>query len=202
MPTSSKKRAAHDAAILRQKALDDTRAEAVAAGHEEGFEVGQKIGYQAGFDQAYAEASTQQSERLRAFGAELQKVHEDLEASIAEWFESAEVQVEEIAIEVAKTLMGAQLNLDRSFIIETTKATLQQLTEANKARIRVNPFDSVILNNARAELLAATASLRGIEVVGDASIQGGCIVETERGAVDGTIETRLRILEGGMEGAA
>lgn len=188
--------------MLRQKALDDTRAEAVAAGHDEGFEVGQKIGYQAGFDQAYAEASTQQSERLRVFGAELQRVCDDLDASIAEWFESAEVQVEAIAVEVAKTLVGAQLNLDRSFIIETTKATLQQLTEANKARIRVNPFDSVILNNAREELLAATASLRGIEIVGDASIEGGCIVETERGAVDGTIETRLRILEGGMEGAA
>ncbi|HVT14424.1 MAG TPA: FliH/SctL family protein [Fimbriimonadaceae bacterium] len=202
VPPTPKKRSAHEAALLRQKAIDDAKAEGFALGHDEGFEVGQKMGYQAGFDQAYAEASTQQAEKLRAFGVELQKVHDDLEATIAEWFANAEIEVEAIALEVAKTLIGAQLHLDRSFVIETTKEALQQISEANKARIRVNPFDSVILSNAREELLAATASLRGIEIVGDASIDGGCIVETERGVVDATVETRLRILEGGLEDVA
>ncbi|HWA82542.1 MAG TPA: FliH/SctL family protein [Fimbriimonadaceae bacterium] len=202
VPPTPKKRSAHEAALLRQKAIDDAKAEGFSQGRDEGFEVGQKTGYQAGFDQAYAEASTQQSEKLRAFAAELQKVHDGLEVAIAEWFANAEVEVEAIALDIAKTLLGAQLNLDRSFVIETTKAALQQLSEANKARVRVNPFDSVILGNARDELLAATASLRGIEIVGDASIEGGCIIETERGVVDATAETRLRILEGGLEDVA
>jgi flagellar biosynthesis/type III secretory pathway protein FliH len=199
---SPKKRASHEAALARQRQLDQAKEEAVALGREEGLEAGQKAGYQAGFDQAYSEGSNQQAEILRAFASDLQQVHDRLEDSIAEWFEAAEKEVEILAVRIAQKLVGAELDMDRSFVIETTKAALQQLTEANKARIRVNPFDSVILNNAREELLAATASLRGVEIVDDASIIGGCVIETDRGAIDATMETRLKLLEGGMEGAA
>ena len=199
VPIAPKKRASHEIAVARQRALDEARAEALALGENEGFEIGQKAGYQAGFDQAFSEASNQQAEMLRSFAAELQKVRDRLEESIAQWFEAAESDVEALAVEIAEKLIHAQISLDRSFIIESTKAALKPLTEANRARIRVNPFDSVILNNAREELLAATASLRGVEIVDDDSILGGCIVETDRGAVDATVETRLKLLEGGLE---
>ncbi|HTQ09529.1 MAG TPA: FliH/SctL family protein [Fimbriimonadaceae bacterium] len=194
-----KKRAAHEAAVARQRALDEAREEARALGQNEGFEIGHKAGYQAGFDQAYAEASNKQSEMLRAFAADLQTVRDRLEEAIREWFEAAEVEAEDIAVEIAQKLLHAQLSLDRSYIIEAAKAALSQLTEASHARIRVNPFDSVILSNAREELLAATASLRGVEVVDDSSILGGCIVETDRGAVDATVSTRFEVLQGGLE---
>jgi flagellar assembly protein FliH len=189
-------------ASLRQQALEAERARGFESGKNEGFAEGRAAGYQAGFDQAYAEASTEQTEKLRQFATELQAVQDRLQESILEWFEQSELEVETIAVEIAQKLIAAQLNLDRSFILETTKSALQRLTEASTARIRLNPFDAVILSNAREELLSATASLRGIEIVEDSSIFGGCIIETERGAVDATIETRLELLEGGMEEAA
>jgi flagellar assembly protein FliH len=182
--------------------LEMARAEACEAGKSEGLEAGTKAGYQAGFEQAYAEASNQQSEMLREFATQLQTVHDRLEENIGQWFEQSEKELERIAIEIAEHLVAAQLQLDRSFIIETTKTALKQLTEANQARIRVNPFDSVTLSEAKEELLAATASLRGIEIVDDASIYGGCIIETDRGATDATIEKRLELLQGGMEEVA
>lgn len=182
--------------------IEQSKAEGYEAGRLEGFTVGQKSGYQAGFDQAYSEASNKQAEMLREFAASLQTVHDRLEAAISEWFVASEAELEQVAIDIAEHLIGAQLTLDRTFIIETTKLALLQLTEATRARVRVNPFDSVILNDAREELLAATASLRGVEIVSDASIMGGCIVETERGATDATIDKRLDILKGGMEEAA
>ncbi|MFI5385574.1 MAG: FliH/SctL family protein [Fimbriimonadales bacterium] len=197
-----KSRSANAAAQARQKVIDLAREEGLASGREEGLDAGQKAGYQAGFDEAYSEASNQQSEMLRAFATDLQETHDRLEQAIAEWFESAEKDIEILGVEIAEKLIGAQLRLDRSFVIETTKAALQQLTEANRARIRVNPFDSVILNNAREELLAATASLHGVEIVDDSSIYGGCVIETERGAIDATIETRLELLQNNLEEAA
>jgi flagellar assembly protein FliH len=189
-------------ASLRQQVLDQERARGFQSGRDEGFAEGRSAGYQAGFDEAYSEASNEQAERLREFATGLQTVQDRLQESITEWFQQSEVELEAIAVEIAQKLVGAQLNLDRSFIIETTKAALQRLTEASTARIRLNPFDAVILSNAREELLSATASLRGIEIVEDSSIYGGCIIETERGAVDATIETRLELLEGGLEEAA
>lgn len=202
VPVSSKKRAIQEAAKARQKALDEVRAEASSQGWQEGFEAGQKSGYQAGFDQAHSEASNEQNEMLRAFAADLQRQHDRFEEAVVKWCESAEETVEVLAVDIAEKLVHAQLGLDRSFVIQTTKDALQQLTEANTARIRVNPFDSVILSNAREELLAATASLRGVEIVDDDTILGGCVIETDRGAVDATIETRLKLLEGGLEDVA
>jgi flagellar assembly protein FliH len=202
VPVVPKKRGAHDAAVLRQQALESERARGFESGKDEGFAEGRSAGYQAGFDQAYAEASNEQAEKLRQFATELQSVQERLQQSIREWFEQSEAELEAIGVQIAEKLVGAQLNLDHSFILETTKAALQQVAEASTARIRLNPFDAVILSNAREELLSATASLRGIEIVDDSSIYGGCIVETERGAVDATIETRLKLLEGGLEEAA
>lgn len=198
MPAAPKKRSQE----ALEHAIEHARAEGFAQGREEGFEVGRTTGYQAGFDQAYSEASNKQSEMLRLFATELQSVHDRLEASIATWFEASERELEIIAVQIAEHLIGTQLQLDRSVIVEATKSALHQISEANKARIRVNPFDSAILDSAREELLAASAGLRGIEIVDDVTIQGGCVIETERGAVDATIETRLELLKGGLEDAA
>lgn len=193
------KRGHHDSL---QRAVDEAKAQGFAQGQAEGFEAGRTAGYQAGFEQAYVEASNQQAEAVRAFVAELQRVHDQLEESIAEWYVASEAEMEKLGVKVAEHLISAQLQLDRTIVIETTKNALRQITDANRARIRVNPFDSVILTSAREEILAASASLHGVEIVGDESISGGCIVETERGVVDATLDTRLEIIQGGMEEAA
>ncbi len=189
-------------ASTRERILEQAKVSGFEAGQAEGYAIGQAAGYQAGYDQAYAEASSAHGEQLRAFTAALQKTHDGLEESIAQWFEASEKELETMAIAIAEHLISSQLNLDRSFVTETTKHALREISEANRARIRVNPFDAVILSNSREELLAANASLRGVEIVDDASIYGGCVIETERGAVDATIETRLELLQGGLEEAA
>ena len=184
------------------QAVEEAKSEGYAAGHAEGLAAGRTAGYQAGFDQAYSEAANKQAEVLRAFVAELQNVHTRLDTSIAEWFTESERELEVLGLQIAEHLVSAQLQLDRTIVVEITKRALRQISDANKARIRVNPFDSVILNSARDEILAASASLRGIEIVGDDSIGAGCVIETERGVVDATVDTRLEIIQGGMEEAA
>lgn len=193
---------ANSAEVARARVLEEARAEGYAAGFVSGEAAGQAAGYQAGFDQAYTEASNEHAETLRAFAADLQSVRERLQTSIEDWFAASERELEVIAVQIAEKLIAAQLQLDRSFVVATTKEALRELSEANQARIRVNPFDFVILSKAREELLAATAGLRGIEIVADDTILGGCIIETERGVTDATIETRLEILNGGLEEAA
>ncbi len=76
------------------------------------------------------------------------------------------------------------------------------MTHSRHARIRLNPFDGAILQNHRTELLAASGSLRDIELVDDPTIVGGCVIETEGGLVDATTETRLELLSTTLEEAA
>lgn len=199
---SPRKRSAHDAAEVRRLIMEEARAEGHDEGIAIGLEEGRVAGYQAGFDQAHSEATNRHAEALRAFAAELQVVRDGLSDAIDSWFQASESELETMAVEIAKRLLDAQLTLDRSFIKETTQTALHRVAQATNARIRVNPFDSALLREAREELMASTATLRGIEIVDDASIVGGCMIETERGAVDATIDKRLEILEGGLEEAA
>jgi flagellar biosynthesis/type III secretory pathway protein FliH len=47
----------------------------------------------------------------------------------------------------------------------------------------------------RDELRASVRSLEEIEVIPDASVSGGCIIETDGGVVGGSIETKLEVVE-------
>jgi flagellar biosynthesis/type III secretory pathway protein FliH len=63
------------------------------------------------------------------------------------------------------------------------------------ARIRVNPFDVESLNASKEDLMALSTSLRSLEIVDDSAILGGCIIETDGGVVDASVDAQLQRLE-------
>lgn len=191
-----------DYGYFRAAAEREGRDLGYAEGREQGIVEGRDAGFAQGREEATSQFQAEHAERLDQLTSDLQDLHRRIESAVAEWAIQAQEELESLGVQVAQKLLAAQLTLDRTIIVETAREALRQITETGRARIRVNPFDSPILQGCRDELLAATASLRGIEIVDDASILGGCIVETDRGVVDARPETKLEILEGGMEEAA
>lgn len=191
-----------DYGSFRAAAEREGRDHGYSEGREQGVAEGREAGFNQGRDEALAQFGREHSEQLARLATDLQQLHGRIESAVAEWANQAQAELETLGIQVAEKLLAAQLTLDRAVIIETAREALRQITETGRARIRVNPFDSPILQGCRDDLLAATASLRGIEIVDDVTILGGCIVETDRGVVDARPETKLEILKGGMEEAA
>ena len=185
---------------------EQARRQGHAAGFQEGLVEGNASGYEAGFALGMAEArealELEKQELFASFARDLQQVKDELQVRIDGWFSASETELEKIAVDVAQRLLDAQLSLDRSFIRDTVVRALSHVRDASQIRIRVNPADSAILQSAKDEILASCAGLSGIEFIVDSSIRAGCIVETERGQIDSTMETRLELLEGGMEDAA
>jgi flagellar biosynthesis/type III secretory pathway protein FliH len=164
-------------------------------GHASGFIAGFEEGKLAGIKESKQELSEEMADQLARFSADLNKVTERLQVEIGRWFEDSEEKMTDLAIVAVRKLLAAELAISRESALEIVKEALQDVTHSRHARIRVNPFDSLILKDHRQELMNAAGSLRDVEFVSDPKIAGGCIIETDGGVVDATLETKLGLLE-------
>jgi flagellar assembly protein FliH len=190
--------------------IDTIKAEAYkvayAAGLEEGKLVGRNIGFTAGhaegFELAFEEAAARKQAELDALTADFEKIIATINGAMQEWFVKSEPALAQVSTLIAKRVLARELKLAPDSILAITKEALAEVTHANSARIRINPADSGILEEHRAELMAAAESVRQLEIVSDEDIPGGCVIETDGGVVDAQIDMRLEEIVLGVRKAA
>ncbi|HWM88581.1 MAG TPA: FliH/SctL family protein [Kofleriaceae bacterium] len=94
----------------------------------------------------------------------------------------------ELALIVARELVGAEIRRDPAPLIALVERCLDDVAGESSIIVRLNPADRAVLLAARPEL-ARTTDLRVVE---DASLaRGGCAVESTRRLVDARLEERL-----------
>ena len=180
---------------IRDEMLEEGRVEGYHAGYDDGYQFGVKNGRQAGFTAANQEARLVREEELAKFSASLTKATASVQEAMAIWYEESERLLEPMAIEIAEKILHAQLTVDRSVVVDTVKAAMQQVTHATEARVRVNPFDSELMRTLKQEILQAAPTVRNLEISEDPSIDAGCIIETLGGLVDARISSQLTVLQ-------
>lgn len=186
------------------------REEATAAGYAEGYAEGlargEREGIERGFEQgrreAYEAELAQRQLILDAFANALQATVDGLNDELGNWLKSREEAMAEMAMDVVRRIVGTELETNRNSALAITREALGELTHATHARIRLNPFDIPAVNEHRAQILAASGSLRDIDLVEDTTILGGCKVETDGGMVDATIDSRLKAVQQAWQQAA
>jgi len=172
---------------LRQRASEEGRAEGKAQGYHEGFESGLAEGKLA-FDAEHGQLTEE-------FAAKLDEFVGKAEQSLEEWYREAEESLASLAIEIARRAIHSELQTSRDSILEIAKQALAEVTPGSKVRLRCNPWDGSIIESRRDEITRSMATVRGFEIVDDPEIMGGCVVETESGVVDATVELFLDRLE-------
>lgn len=194
----------------RSESLEQARKEAEQTGYDEGFQRGHADGYARGLIEGqeqgradgFREAADQRRQALACFTSELDKVQLWFRDAIDEWFDQSEQRMTDLAIEAVKAILNAELQISRESAVDLVKKALREVTHARHARVRINPFDSVLLQQHRSELIAASGSLKDIELVDDPAIVGGCIIETDGGVLDASVGTQLSSLEHAIGEAA
>lgn len=129
--------------------------------------------------------------------AEIQdRLFEIAEAS-ANVIARTEQRIVDLGLRIARRVIGS---LDDADV--TTRVARQTLKLAGHSafiRLRVAPSCVDSLRERVETLLPATASHSGIEVIGDGRIApGGCIMETDAGLVDATIDSQIAAIERGL----
>jgi flagellar assembly protein FliH len=103
-------------------------------------------------------------------------------------------EVVELALVVAKEIVGRELMVDRTQLLGTIDRALGSVSADTQLVLRVSPGDATYVKQRRPELLRD-----GVVIVEDKALTvGGCIVETPAWVLDASIEARLDAVRAGL----
>ena len=144
----------------------------------------EREGREAGYAAGLAAASTERA----ALAALLVRVS----AAVGDHEQRLVDEVLDLALVLARQLVGEALAVRRELLLPIVSAALKQLPQSlQRIELRVNPGDLELLRG----FLGTVDSGSRCQLVADPSIApGGCLVETEQCAIDVTVPTRWRRL--------
>ena len=126
-------------------------------------------------------------------------MHKILEAVMQrreEILQDTESQIVELVILMARKVIKILSENQKNVIMANTVAALRKVKTRGSVTLRVN-IEDVKLTTAHAdEFIQHVENVQGITVLEDSSVEkGGCIVETDFGAIDARISSQLTELE-------
>ena len=148
-------------------------------------EAANKEGYQEGLNRA-AEDISQIKESLQSFLNAPQEVFEYIAPDILE-----------ISLEIAQKIIKDEVTQNPQIVVDKITEILKTLSkEKPKVTIRVNPMQVSIAKQAIPEILDSAGLEAKIVILPDESVtEGGCIVSTNNGVIDATIESQIAVIK-------
>lgn len=168
-------------------------------GLEEGFSQGHQEGRESGLAEIRAEMEAERAAHLEALKSEAEafsaKIKVFVEASYEElrkFREAATASHADFAIEVARRAIQSEMKQSPEIVLAIAQSALKELHQGTEFRVLVSPADLDFLDSNRQTILENLTHVRGLEIVPDRTIQGGCMIESESGTIDARIESYLR----------
>jgi len=157
-------------------------AEQLRAARQAGYQEGYRDGLVAldGFKQSFAMQTTSQIGTLmQSLSAELGGLQQDMARTLA-------ISATHLARQIVRSELVARPELVAQVAHEAIDTLL---LSAQHITLRVHPDDHAFVAQGAADVLAA----RGTRLLSDATMsRGGCLVESDIGVIDATLETRWR----------
>ena len=153
----------------------------LAALEREAFTKGYAQGERAG-----AEAS---AARAEAMLRRLAQTLDDLQGLRGDLIRRTEREVVELALAIARKVLQREVTLDHDLMLAMARVALDRLADVSTASIRLHPDDYAGVMLGRGPSAVTT---HGVQIVADASVRrGGCVVQSEFGAVDIGVATQI-----------
>lgn len=147
-------------------------------------EAAAKEGYQEGLMQAKADIEDVRN-AITSFAGAKQEVFEYIAPDILE-----------ISVEIAQKIIKKELQQDPTIILDNIMEILKGLSkEETKITLRVNPSQVSLLKSEIPNVMSNIGLDAKVLIVPDDTVmEGGCMVTTNNGVIDATIETQLAII--------
>jgi flagellar biosynthesis/type III secretory pathway protein FliH len=155
---------------------DRIRAEARAAGHEEGFAAGR--------DEAtayLAPAASSLAEALRKLG--------ELQCEATERVERGAV---DLALHIAEKVVAGTIAAQPERLLDVVRGALRTIVERERVIVLVHPDDLDLMRESIADVTGALGGIEHMEVQEERRVRrGGAILRTSFGEVDAQVEMKL-----------
>jgi len=166
------------------------------AARTEGFEQGKAQGLQQGREEgkaeAMAQAKTEFDSHTQQYLAACEKVCNEFTQAKAKILALAQQHTVALAVAMARRVIKQAGRLSSEIVAENVTAALDLLASKTDVVIRVHPDDLAHLEHMRNGQRGAWADTGHVRFVADDGIEpGGCVLITEHGQIDGTLDTQL-----------
>lgn len=157
----------------------------------EEIEALQKQAYEEAKKEGHAEGLKQGLQEMKVNANKLQTVFNFLQNPIEEMDKQVEYQLAELAMVLAKQLLRKESSIDEKHIHTLIHESLEFLpVKARNVRVRLNPADIILLNEADIDTSDQTWAC-----VSDTAVKAsGCIIESDTSHVDASLEKRIEQL--------
>ncbi len=165
----------------------DVRQQAYKAGYKEGLEMGRRT----------AEA------RLLSLIEELQKALEDVNRLGRQVYAAAEVQTVNLAMAVARKIIGRQAAVDHRVVAHALRRALEGLARGVAVTVVLNPEDMAFVKTlSPGDIFDSDEEKKKIDFETDpAMAPGGCLVRTAAGDRDASIDGQMDRIAAAFEEA-
>jgi len=109
--------------------------------------------------------------------------------------QAAETETVKLSMAIAKKIIISEVMINEEIILNVVKKSLKLVLNQDRYLIKINPADLGIMQNAQPELSELIENYDDIIFESDESIdQGGCLIETNYGNIDGRLEQQMQVI--------
>ncbi|NDD57746.1 MAG: HrpE/YscL family type III secretion apparatus protein [Chlamydiae bacterium] len=140
-------------------------------------------------EEGFSEGLSKFNDHILQFEIELRKIRHEAQKSILP-----------IALKAAKKIVAKELELHPETIVDIVIQAIAPIKQNHKIKIYVNKEDKESLESNKAKLKSNFEQLHSLSILERSDVtKGGCIIETESGIINASIENQWRALESAFE---
>ncbi len=151
-----------------------------------------KKGYDAGREEGYKEGQAEVLRLIDRLGT-IVSTAVDIRDNI---IRSSEKLMTDMILQIARKVIKDEIVERREVVMNNIKEAIRRVKDRDRIDIRVNFADLDMTTAHKEELIKMMASLKKVNIYEDSRVdRGGCIIETDVGAIDARISTQLDTIE-------
>ncbi len=199
------KRKTDQAAVIKQQAETEA-AEIIRQAEQRSLEILQEgeqkrdktVGdaYKDGFDKGIEDGYNEGKQEVLRLVDRLHVINEKTMEKRQEILDSTEQQIVDLVLLITRKVVKVISESQRQVVMQNVVQALKRMKGRGDVTIRVNLEDVQLTTEHTKEFMAAVESVKSITIAEDSTVErGGCIVETDFGAIDARISSQLTELE-------
>ncbi len=158
-----------------------------------------KKGYEAGREEGYKEGQAEVMRLIDRLGTVVSTAVDIRDEIIR----SSEKLMTEMILMIARKVIKDEIVERREVVINNIKESIKRVKDRDRIDIRVNFADLDMTTAHKDELIKMMETLKKVNIYEDSRVErGGCIIETEVGAIDARISTQLDAIEEAIRNTA
>jgi len=194
-PESSRDKAEEDSESSPDENCGLSRQE-VESIREEVYEQGRQEGVEEGYSRGKQEGRQELQEELDQTVNSLVQAMDQLNSLRSSLLNSNKQDMVRLVRIIAEQVIHVEVCSREKAILRAVEKAIQAAIQSEEYRVRVNPQDMEVVTENKPLFLSSIRGLQSIVVEPDEDIsRGGCVVESDQGKVDATIESKLEKIQ-------